>query len=220
MNELLERLRYLLPGTPDACLHIVVDVVARALHRNGGRPAKMAENGVFARSPDRPKTTLVVPSDLRSGSSLPLFRNSEQSGSESDLGNAQCDEGTTALSVVVKKPKGANGLLAWVSGLFVEAWSAEYGEKYLPSQADLSMLGRTLRTFGSAAEIEAFPWAAVFDSYLADKSRWVAEEHRHSMKQFCTGGVNKYRVAAGTEGFGDKEIRGMQAADAFVRGGR
>lgn len=94
-----------------------------------------------------------------------------------------------------------------VMGLFRGVWCEEYGEEYMPTAADRSQLGRLLRDFEDVAAIEAFPWLDVFRNYLADKSRWAAEEHRHSLKQFCSGGVNKYRTRAGTEGMSQREVR-------------
>jgi hypothetical protein len=90
----------------------------------------------------------------------------------------------------------------------------------MPTSADKSQVGRLLRQFKNTEAIDGFPWRAVFENYLADKSKWVAEEHRHSLKLFCDGGLNKYRTRAGTEGYSAKEVSGMNAARLFVEGKR
>ena len=75
---------------------------------------------------------------------------------------------------------------------FARQWSAMYGHPYSPTPAEKSQLGRLLQSLPPA---DADDLPRRFANYLADSSRFVAEEMRHSLKHFCTsGGANKYAV--------------------------
>jgi hypothetical protein len=60
----------------------------------------------------------------------------------------------------------------------------------------------------------------LFRRFVADPDQWLAEKMRHQLWCFCTqGGLNKYRTRARTAGMSEREIRGAQAAEAFVASG-
>lgn len=211
-DDLLPKLRHLLPGVPDMTLTIVVSLVSHELGKLGGRPKKNNDlatgkpvtNPFPTGSEPDAKPSPAVPSG--SGSLVlfspdPVRQISQRSGSR--------DRGSDGRPVNAQ---------AMVIELFCEEWQGEYGAPYIPTPADKSQVGRLLREFADTAAIFAFPWARTFRCYLEDKGKWAAEENRHALKTFCAGGLNKYRVKAGTEGLSQREVRGMAAAAAFAKG--
>jgi hypothetical protein len=100
--------------------------------------------------------------------------------------------------------------------LFSAIWTEQYRETYMGTPSDQSNLGRLLRSFPDRAAIAAYPWEFSWRAYLADQTKWLAEEQRHSLAWWCTsGGVNKYRTQAKTVGYSDRELRGMQSSETF-----
>jgi hypothetical protein len=107
--DLLEKLRAILPGTPDALIAAVVDVVARDLERRGGRPRSSMprqasllgsrENlsETCAKPTPKPHSSQLSGSDLRSGSS--------SGPSQSDLGISKLDGPTGLEFPVVGDPR-------------------------------------------------------------------------------------------------------------------
>lgn len=66
--------------------------------------------------------------------------------------------------------------------------------------------------------IEPTALPELFANYLADTSRFVADEKRHSLAWFCTdGGVNKYRTKAVAAGFSERERRGIANTQAWLQ---
>jgi uncharacterized protein YdaU (DUF1376 family) len=119
------------------------------------------------------------------------------------------------------KPKphsGEGNAHARVLAIFGALWQAAYRNPYVPTAGDKSQLGRLLRAFPDESAILAFDWHGVFRSYLADHSRWVAEDHRHSLKLFCDGGLNKYRTTPLTAGLSQSEAKTLHAAEVWRRG--
>lgn len=213
MNELLNSLRDLLPGVPDSRLKVVIDVVSHGIGKLGGRPRKNTQlepvpNGLVTGSEPDTNGIPVGPSDLISGS---------VSGSGSDLRISRSSGSGKGES----DGRAGRNAHAFVASIFRDVWGKAYGEEYRPDAADRSQLGRMLREFKDVREIYDFPWREMFGNYLADQGQWAAEEHRHSLRIFCTGGgINKYRVRPKTNGFTQKELRGNVAGDLFVAAGR
>jgi hypothetical protein len=84
------------------------------------------------------------------------------------------------------------------------------------THADRCELGRTITAL-SSERIAALPLC--FSRYLADESRFVAQEKRHSLAWFLRDdGVNKYRVPVRPP-VSLKEARTAAAVARFVNGG-
>jgi hypothetical protein len=90
---------------------------------------------------------------------------------------------------VVPADKPANAFVK-AMGQFCEIWRTKYGTAYYPTAADKNQLGRLLHSIPREL-LQELPRA--FNAYLADRSPFVAQEQRHSLRFFCTsGGMNKY----------------------------
>jgi hypothetical protein len=138
---------------------------------------------------------------------------------DQEKGEGEKGEGRRAAAAAApgKRPaKGgrAAGLFETTLASFCAAWAQRYRAAYEPTPADRNQLGHLLNGLSQDAA-DALPEA--FRAYLRDNEKFVAEKMRHSLKHFCAeGGVNKYRVRAGTEGFSERDLRGEIAKQEFL----
>lgn len=99
-------------------------------------------------------------------------------------------DGPKALAVV--KPAKPSAFTVALEQ-FKAAWGARYGVDYCETSVDRSHLGRLIQG-KTPQQLAALP--GCFAVYLNDLSPFVAQERRHDLTWFCTGGngFNKYRT--------------------------
>lgn len=180
-----------------------------------GRVARVHQEAVQLRQKQAEGGRLgaVIKRRKRKGSRSPKghLKHSD-SGSESGSGSGSEAEGEENRAA--RAPSSAT--FDWVLSAFRTAWQRRYGEEYIPTPAEKTSLGRILATL-PPERIAALPLC--FSRYLADQSRFLAEEKRHSLYWFLRDvGVNKYRVLVRPV-VSIKEARTAAALNRFVNGG-
>ncbi len=137
---------------------------------------------------------------------------------EEEKGDGEKGEGRPAVAAAASVRRAARatraqgGLFEPLLASFCAAWQQRYGAPYVPTSKGRSQLGRLIGTL-PVELAEALPEA--FRVYLRDSSRWVAEEHRHSLEIFCAN-ANKYRVQSTVAGLSDRDVRSEVAKQEFL----